>query len=476
MAENIEKQKGISVPEEGTPEFERLNAMAKRVIPAILLIFTFGTLEQQAFGMIFVNIGEMLGQANLSPLITSIPGIVLGIVCVIYASLGDFISLRKMTVWGTIFFVLGSVIGWLLGPKNIWFVILARVIQSAGWQVTGSVFLVLVSKYIKEKNRVIYYSIFTVVFRFAAALGVLFAGYISKIDWKLLFAAPIICIVLVPYLAKHLPDESVSGANIDYAGFALVGVLAGSITMFFTDMNLFWGITSILSIVAFSVYITKAKNPFITPEFFKNSAFIWTMVVIFLGYFFSYTLNAGINAIGLNVYNIDSAEVSNLLVWSILLAAVMGFVAGPVIQKIGRTKSIIMALIFMGLGPILVGFAIPYGKVWTLAIAPCVYYFGTAFFYSPIVDTATLTVEPEESGRVLGVNDLVQAVTGSIGVSFFGSLMTNGAMSGRSIANTSSGIASTYANVFILGGLVVLSGLIVFLIFKEKIYSRNRGK
>ena len=44
-----------------------MNRMAKKAIPLILLIFTFGILEQQAFGMIFVNIGQQLGATNLAP-------------------------------------------------------------------------------------------------------------------------------------------------------------------------------------------------------------------------------------------------------------------------------------------------------------------------------------------------------------------------------------------------------------------------
>ena len=65
MAE--EKQNGIPVPEEGTPEWLELNKMAKVAVPIVLAIFTLGVLMQQAFGMIYVNIGDELGQANLAP-------------------------------------------------------------------------------------------------------------------------------------------------------------------------------------------------------------------------------------------------------------------------------------------------------------------------------------------------------------------------------------------------------------------------
>lgn len=468
------KLTGIPVPEEGTKEFERMNNMAKKAIPLVLIIFIFAILEQQAFGMIFVNIGQQLGKPELAPLITSLPGIALGIVCVVYGSLGDFVSLKKMTLLGVIVFVIGSIIGFAFGSMNIWAVIIARMLQSIGGQVSGSVFLVLVSKYVSAKQRVVYYGIFVAVFRFSAALGVVAAGYITKLDWRLMFAIPVISILFIPALAKNLPDEHAIGAEIDGWGFTLIGAFAGAITMFFTDMNLFWTITSVITLIAFIIYINKTKNPFITPDFFKNPAFVATMIVIFVGYFFSYTLNAGVNAIGLDVFGIDSAQVSNLLVWSILLAAVLGFVCGPVVNKIGRSAAIIMALATMGLGLIAIAFAIPYGKVAALAIAPCIYYFGTSFFYSPIVDTATLTVSPEESGRVLGANDLVQAITGSVGVAVFGQMMSAGVMSEKSIVGVESGAASTYANVFLLGGVIVLSALLIFIITKNMIYARSR--
>ena len=470
MAEEIaERQNGIPVPEEGTAEWLELNKMAKVAVPVVLAIFTLGVLMQQAFGMIYINIGDQLGQANLAPLITSIPGIALGIVCVIYGSLGDFLSLRKMIVIGTSVFVAGSILG-IFGNISIWIVILARLVQSVGWQVSGSIFLVLVSKYISKKDRVIWYGIFVAVFRFAAALGVFLAGYVTLIDWRILFGIGIIAAPLIPILAKNLPDEHAAGATIDAVGFALIGAFAASVTMYFTDMTTFWLIAIFVTLIAFIVYINKAENPFITPKMLTNPAFAMTMVVIFVGYFFSYTLNAGINNIGMNVFGLDSSQVSNLLVWSI-----MGFVAGPIIRKIGRKASVILALACMGLGLIAVAFCIPRGEVLCLAVAPCLYYFGTSFFYQPIVDTATLTVTAEESGRALGFNDLIQAITGSVGVALFGQMMANGAMGDSSIVGTAAGAASSYANVFLIGGVVVLAAMVIFIVSMNMIYSRSRA-
>ena len=249
MAESAKlKQNGIPVPEEGTEEWKRLNKMAKVAVPVVLVIFTLGVLMQQAFGMIYMNIGEQLGEPKLAPLITSLPGIVLGIVCVIYGSLGDFLSLKKMLVAGTVVFVIGSILG-LFGNLSIWIVIAARVVQSAGWQVSGSIFLVLVSKYIEKRDRVIWYGIFVAVFRFAAALGVFLAGYMSLIDWRILFGIGIIAAPFIPVLAKNLPDEHAVGATIDGIGFTLIGLFAASVTMYFTDMTTFWLVACFVTLI-----------------------------------------------------------------------------------------------------------------------------------------------------------------------------------------------------------------------------------
>lgn len=476
MAEELtEKQNGIPVPEEGSEEWLKLNKMARVSVPLVLVIFTLGVFMQQAFNMIYVNIGDQLGQPGLAPLITSIPGIALGIVCVIYGSLGDFLSLKKMVTVGTVVFIIGSALG-LLGQLSIWIVIAARVIQSVGWQVSGSIFLVLVSKYIEKKNRVVWYGLFVAVFRVAAALGVFLAGYVTLIDWRIIFGVGLIALPMLPFISKNLPDNHAAGATIDGVGFTLIGLFACSVTMYFTDTtNMFWLVAIFVTLIAFVIYINKAKNPFITPKMLTNPAFAMTMIVIFVGYFFSYTISSGANNIGMNVYGMDSAQVSNLLVWSSIVAAIVGIGAGPVIKRMGRKASVILALACMGGGLVVCAATINAGAIWSICIAPCIYYFGTSFFYQPIVDTATLTVSAEESGRALGFNDLIQALTGSIGVALFGQMMANGFASDGSVFGTAAGAASTYANVFFIGGLVILAGLLIFILSMKMIYSRSRA-
>ncbi len=80
----------------------------------------------------------------------------LGIVCFIYGSLGDFVSLRKLVTVGLVTLFVGSIFGFVANyffAANLWTVIIARVLQTAGEQVAGSAFLVVATKYLRNDLR-----------------------------------------------------------------------------------------------------------------------------------------------------------------------------------------------------------------------------------------------------------------------------------------------------------------------------------
>lgn len=150
------------------------------------------------------QIGEAVGASAQASLITAIPSIVLGIVCFIYGSLGDFVSLKKLLVAGIVLLVFGSVFGFVANyyfPANIWTVIVARAIQTAGEQVVGSVYLVVATKYLKDSLKVIFFGIFTAGYQISAAIGVFAAGFLASVHWQYLF--------LIPTVTAFLPSSPV---------------------------------------------------------------------------------------------------------------------------------------------------------------------------------------------------------------------------------------------------------------------------
>ncbi|MBM6706646.1 hypothetical protein H6A68_06225 [Bifidobacterium pullorum subsp. saeculare] len=95
--------------------------------------------------------------------------------------------------------------------------------------------------------------------------------------------------------------------------------------------------------IGFGVYISKTKNPFITPAFFKNTRWLMAISLIALFYFTNYVVSPFYNAIGGALYNMDSSQVSTYLVWAFVCAAIVGTSSGVIIGKIGRQAGIITA-------------------------------------------------------------------------------------------------------------------------------------
>lgn len=109
-----------------------------------------------------------------------------------------------------------------------------------------------------------------------------------------------------------------------------------------------------------------------------------------------------------------------------------------------------------------------------LTMWACVFYAGCGMMYSPVVSTVLGTIEKDESGRGVGMNDLAMNVSPSIGIAIIGSLLGSNALAGHSITGTT-GVAANYSNLLLIGSVTALLGLIVFFVFKKKIYEGNHA-
>ena len=433
----------------------------------ILLLITFilGTLCLQGFNLVFDQIGKAVGAPNQASLITSLPIIVLGIVCFIYGSLGDFVSLRRLITIGLVTLFVGSLFGFIANfffTPNLWTVIIARILQTAGEQVAGSSFLVIATKYLRNDLKVIFFGLFTAAYQLSASIGVFAAGALSSIAWQYLFLIPAITILFLPVLVKCLPTKNGIGGKIDKLGFTVFGVAVALLTLFFSYKA--WGLLlgSIVLFIVFAVYIVKAKNPFVTPAFFKNKRWLSGIILIFIFYFTNYCMPPIYNVIGGALYHMSTESVSSYLVWAFVVAAVIGTCSGTIIGFIGRKAGIITAAILMILGWVGAAVFINCGFL-VLTLCACIYYAGCGLMYSPIVSTVLSALPVEESGRGCGMNDLVMNVTASIGISIFSGFFGGNLFKGFSFANIS-GLAAGYSNLIMMGAIVALIGLAVYLV------------
>lgn len=275
MSENITGQ-GVTKPD----DFEINRVKTKKALPALLTVFTLGTLMIQAFNLVFQNIGDSLGMSSSASLISTLPGIVLGVVCMLYGTLCDFISPKRITLFGVSALVIGSLLGFF-GAFNFWVVLVARIIQVAGAQVAGSVFLVMTVKYLNDKEKAVYIGIYNAVYYLAAAIGVFAGGMITSFDWKYLFLVPAISVFFIPLLIKNTPDISAKGEKIDVVGIVMFAVVAGLIAIYFSFPNIWFLVATIVVALIFALYVWKGTNPFLSKKFVTNGAYMSILLVLF---------------------------------------------------------------------------------------------------------------------------------------------------------------------------------------------------
>ncbi|MFP1715736.1 MFS transporter [Gardnerella leopoldii] len=442
---------------------EMRNKVAVRALILLLITFIISTLCLQGFNLVYKQVGIDVKAVDQAPLITGLPGIILGIVCFIYGSLGDFVSLKKLVTIGLTSLFIGSVFGFVANScfePNLWTVIAARIMQTTGEQVAGSSFLVIATKYLRNDLKVIFFGLFTASYQLSACIGVFSAGLLSSIAWQYLFLIPALTILILPALLHYLPTKNGNGKKIDVVGFTVFGFAVASLTLFISYRNLLMLISAIILFIIFGIYISKAKEPFVTPAFFKNIRWLSGIILMGIIYFTNYCISPLFNRVGKTLYNMTTSQVASYLVWAFIVAAIFGSCSGLIISRIGRKTGLLLAILFILCGWIGIAVLINSGFL-AIALCACIYYAGCGMVYSPLASTILSSLPVEESGRGCGMNDLAISVSASVGVVIFDGILDKNMLSGDSITGAS-GISSGFANISLMCTAVALLGIIVF--------------
>ncbi|MFU0544852.1 MFS transporter [Gardnerella swidsinskii] len=442
---------------------EKRDKVAVRALILLLITFVISTLCLQGFNLVYKQVGIDVKAVDQAPLITGLPGIILGIVCFIYGSLGDFVSLKKLVTIGLTSLFIGSVFGFVANScfePNLWTVIAARIMQTTGEQVAGSSFLVIATKYLRNDLKVIFFGLFTASYQLSACIGVFSAGLLSSIAWQYLFLIPALTILILPALLHYLPTKNGNGKKIDVVGFTVFGFAVASLTLFISYKNLLMLISAIILFIIFGIYISKAKEPFVTPAFFKNIRWLSGIILMGIIYFTNYCISPLFNRVGKTLYNMTTSQVASYLVWAFIVAAIFGSCSGLIISRIGRKTGLLLAILFILCGWIGIAVLINSGFL-AIALCACIYYAGCGMVYSPLASTILSSLPVEESGRGCGMNDLAISVSASVGVVIFDGILDKNMLSGNSITGAS-GISSGFANISLMCAAVALLGIIVF--------------
>lgn len=453
-------------------QIEENGKKVKRALPSLLVIFLFGLLMNSAFNLVYQNVGESLGIGETASLITTIPGIVLGVVCMLYGTLCDFISPRRMTIFGVAMLLAGSVLGFVFSG-SFWVVLMARVAQSAGAKVAGSVFLVMAVKFLNDKERVFYIGIYGAVAYAAEAIGALAGGVIASYDWRFLILLPAISILFVPALIKNTPDISGKGGPIDVFGITLFGAIAAGIVIYFSYPSMWLIALTAALCVVFGIYVVKGKNPFIDKAFITNGSFLSVLALVFTVHLCMYAISPLFNMVGTELFGLPLYQVSMCVTITLVCSAITGTASGVIVNKLGRTVSMTTAFALLAIG--FAGAAMFIGSgIVVFTVCLCLVSTGTAIAYTTLWECASDAVPKEENGRSVGICDLMMNTSGSIGLAVYSVLLAQPALSAGSLTGASAGIGAMASNVLLAFAAVAVITLALFAVFRRTTLSKER--
>ena len=401
--------------EEGEAVSPKQLRKAKRALPALFALGIFGHIIFQSFNLVYENVGESLHMLPEASLLVSLPGVALAAVCLFYDTLCDYVSPRTIVCAGTVVLAASSIVGFL-AASNFWVVLVCRIFQTVA--VHASVVLVILVKYLPKKNRGIFIGLNNAAYFVSVVLGMLLGGQIDFIPWRYILLVPALSIFLFPFLLRDVPKLEAKPEPFDAFGASLFTVCVAFLTIFFTYEKAWLLLASCLLFAVFAIWMKKSKNPLLTGSMVKSRAFIGTLFILFLTFFFQYATIPIYKTIGKRVYHMRLESISWLLALVYLICVAVACLSGAVCKKIGNWPSIFLSLSLMLSGFILSAFALKWGFAAVTAFM-ILYEVGLTLVYTPIYDIATSALPESQRGRGVGIAHVAMNVAPALGIAVY---------------------------------------------------------
>ncbi|MBP2002219.1 DHA2 family metal-tetracycline-proton antiporter-like MFS transporter [Paenibacillus shirakamiensis] len=396
----------------------------KKAVPIILLFFVFALIIDNSFKLISVAIADDLGiSATTVSWQATLAGLIIGIGAVVYASLADSISIRKLLSTGIILICIGSVMGFIF-RDSFPLILLSRIIQTAGLASAETLYVIYVMKHLPKDEQKKFLGYSTSSYSLSLVIGSLTGGYISTyLNWTILFLVPLLSLILLPFILKYLPKEqSTSKSYVDGVGLLLIAAIATSVMLYLTNFNWLYILIFIITAALFLLYITKSKKSFIDSSFFKNKRFLFTLTIAFiiysvqLGYIFMFPFLLQ------KMYGLQLDKISLLMVPGYIVAVIVGAMSGKIAKVLSNRQTVTCAMLAIATSlivPALTGSSSMIVYVFSMML-----FSGSfALMYAPMLDTCVSAIPVDKSGTAVGFYNLVLNVAMSIGIAYTASMI-----------------------------------------------------
>lgn len=429
-------------------------SLIKKAVPVILFFFVFALIIDNSFKLISVEMANDLGiSATTVSWQATLAGLIIGIGAVVYASLADTISIRTLLTVGIIFICIGSIMGYLF-QDSFPLILVSRIIQTAGLAAAETLYVIFVTKHLPKNEQRKFLGFSTSSYSLSMIVGSLTGGYVSTyLHWTTLFLIPLLSLLILPLILKYLPKELARKSSVDVIGLFLIGVIATSIMLYFTNFSWYSILILLVGVLLFILYISKNDNAIIGVSFFKNERFISVLGAAFviytvqLGYIFMFPFLLQ------EIYGLELDLISWLLIPGYIAAVIIGALSGKVAQKLTNKQTIMIAMLAIAGSLLLPAFFVESSPI-VFVISMIIFAGSFALMYAPMLDSCVSTIPTEKSGTAVGFYNLVLNIAASIGIAYTASMIDSFAFSSVLIVLAIVAIAALVIYWLLVGRLV----------------------
>lgn len=431
--------------------------------------------------MIFITSASILGAFNIiSPqlmvdfnleysvvsMLAMIGLLVMGIASVIYSTLSDNISIRKLTLTGILLFNVGAVLAIVGSYIHFYIFVAAVAVMVCGGTCGSGLMIVTATKYLSEEKHSKYYGYNTACVGVSGAVGILAGGFISTyIGWRVIFALPFLSLLTIPYIKKYVPDEKgKSDEKLDIVGLALLGLFTLFISLFFSISSIVILIIAAALLVLFFVYISKNEKAFISIKFFKNKKFVVLNLLALVVFGLQSAFGFVFPFMAQGMYEMELAKVSLLMFPTFIASILVGANSGKIVEKLGSFKTLSLSITCAICSSIIAALLVDKGT-FMIGLSAVLYTASFAFTYAPFMKLVTSTLEMNQMGVGIGFFNLMTGIGPSLFIAITGKMMSMPSFTKNLGLVAKEG--ALYSNIFLVYAVLLIISILILTLNKK---------
>jgi len=351
--------------------------------------------------------------------------LMLAVATAVYGRVSDLVGIRLPLVIGVSLMTVGALAG-ALAP-NFGGLLAARIVQGVGGAAVPTLGVAIVSARYFGATKGVALGRVAGIAAALSCLGPLAGGAIEGLlGWRAVIALPMLGALILPLLWRYVPTQG-SGARLDLIGAALVAATAAGVVLLVQSPStgpvvaVVGGVLAVLGIPAVAGWIRRRPNGFLPVDVIRNPAVVRSALAAGAVPAAWFALLIAVPAV-LVARGWEPWQVGVALVPSAVTGLMAPPVAGPLLIRVGATKSLGLAALIAAMSLVVASLGALAGSAVLLVTAVVGVTFAFGLGQPALMEAVGDAVSDDVRGVALGVATLFFLVGGGIGSAVVGGL------------------------------------------------------